>query len=277
MGAVVHGARALAARRSGSTSLVSNIDRLHDPRAVHARHALGHRPRRAARGIVRERALLHRACRIVGVAARVRGRVVRRRRAASRWHPRDPRWIAAVAAVDQPRDLDRAARRSSSGASASARGRSGARARARARRAHRARGGARQPARAAGADRAALPLQHARQRDEPHRPGSGDGEAHARELHPLPARLARRHAHAKPPRSAPRRELIAAYLDVLQVRMGARLRYSRRRRRPSSPSFALPPMLLQPVVENAIRHGLEPKVEGGEVAMRARARGRAAW
>ena len=26
----------------------------------------------------------------------------------------------------------------------------------------------------------------------------------------------------------------------------------------------LPPMLLQPVVENAIRHGLEPKVEGGE-------------
>ena len=33
--------------------------------------------------------------------------------------------------------------------------------------------------------------------------------------------------------------------------------------------FELPPMLLQPVVENAIRHGLEPKVEGGEVAVRA--------
>jgi LytS/YehU family sensor histidine kinase len=29
-------------------------------------------------------------------------------------------------------------------------------------------------------------------------------------------------------------------------------------------------MLLQPVVENAIRHGLEPKVEGGEVAISAR-------
>jgi sensor histidine kinase YesM len=29
-------------------------------------------------------------------------------------------------------------------------------------------------------------------------------------------------------------------------------------------------MLLQPVVENAIRHGLEPKVEGGEVRMTAR-------
>ena len=30
-------------------------------------------------------------------------------------------------------------------------------------------------------------------------------------------------------------------------------------------------MLLQPVVENAIRHGLEPKVEGGEIAVRAHA------
>ena len=64
------------------------------------------------------------------------------------------------------------------------------------------------------------------------------------------------------------RELIAAYLDVLQVRMGARLRY-----RVEVPqdlaSFALPPMLLQPVVENAIGHGLEPKIEGGEVHVRA--------
>jgi len=63
-------------------------------------------------------------------------------------------------------------------------------------------------------------------------------------------------------------ELIAAYLEVLRVRMGGRLRYS-----VDVPaelaSFALPPMLLQPLAENAIRHGLEPKVEGGEVAMRA--------
>lgn len=63
-------------------------------------------------------------------------------------------------------------------------------------------------------------------------------------------------------------ELIGAYLEVLQVRMGARLRY-----RIDVPAelagFALPPMLLQPIVENAIRHGIEPKVEGGEVAMRA--------
>jgi signal transduction histidine kinase len=64
-------------------------------------------------------------------------------------------------------------------------------------------------------------------------------------------------------------ELIGAYLDVLQVRMGARLRY-RIEIDPALGSFTLPPMLLQPVVENAIRHGLEPKVEGGEVVFRAR-------
>ncbi len=68
------------------------------------------------------------------------------------------------------------------------------------------------------------------------------------------------------------RELIGAYLDVLQVRMGGRLRY-----RVDVPeelaSFALPPMLLQPVVENAIGHGLEPKIEGGEVHVRARREG----
>jgi sensor histidine kinase YesM len=32
---------------------------------------------------------------------------------------------------------------------------------------------------------------------------------------------------------------------------------------------SFPPMLLQPLVENAIKHGLEPKVEGGEIVIRA--------
>jgi signal transduction histidine kinase len=62
--------------------------------------------------------------------------------------------------------------------------------------------------------------------------------------------------------------LLAAYLDVLTVRMGARLRY-----RIDVPAalrqVAIAPMLLQPVVENAISHGLEPKVEGGEVTISA--------
>ncbi|USX24124.1 histidine kinase [Oxalobacteraceae bacterium OTU3CINTB1] len=63
--------------------------------------------------------------------------------------------------------------------------------------------------------------------------------------------------------------LLAAYLDVLAVRMGERLRY-----RIDVPDdlrgFAIAPMLLQPVVENAITHGLEPKVEGGEIVIGAR-------
>ncbi len=67
-------------------------------------------------------------------------------------------------------------------------------------------------------------------------------------------------------------ELIAAYLDVLQVRMGARLRYTVDVP-PELRGWSLAPMLLQPAVENAIRHGLEPKVEGGEIAVRARREG----
>jgi sensor histidine kinase YesM len=67
-------------------------------------------------------------------------------------------------------------------------------------------------------------------------------------------------------------ELIAAYLDVLQVRMGARLAY-RIDIPPDLAGFVIAPMLLQPVVENAIRHGLEPKVEGGQVEFAARREG----
>ena len=64
-------------------------------------------------------------------------------------------------------------------------------------------------------------------------------------------------------------ELMAAYLDVLQIRMGERLRYEIDIP-PGLHAFSLPPMLLQPVVENAIRHGLEPKMDGGVVKVRAR-------
>jgi sensor histidine kinase YesM len=66
--------------------------------------------------------------------------------------------------------------------------------------------------------------------------------------------------------------LIGAYLEVLQVRMGRRLEW-----RVDVPAelagYALPPMLLQPVVENAIVHGLEPKVAGGSVSLSARREG----
>ena len=63
-------------------------------------------------------------------------------------------------------------------------------------------------------------------------------------------------------------DLVAAYLDVLAVRMGPRLRY-RYEIEAGCREIVIAPMLLQPVVENAVAHGLEPKVEGGEITLRA--------
>lgn len=59
-----------------------------------------------------------------------------------------------------------------------------------------------------------------------------------------------------------------AYLGLMGVRMGARLAY-RIELPPSLRSARLPTMLLQPLVENAIVHGLEPKVDGGEIVIAA--------
>ena len=63
--------------------------------------------------------------------------------------------------------------------------------------------------------------------------------------------------------------LLTAYLDVLKIRMGERLTYAFEID-PGLLAAAFPPMLLQPLVENAIRHGLEPKVQGGRVTVSAR-------
>jgi sensor histidine kinase YesM len=64
--------------------------------------------------------------------------------------------------------------------------------------------------------------------------------------------------------------LIAAYLDILQIRMGPRLRYSVDIP-PALADLKVPPLSIQPLVENAIRHGLEPKLAGGTVSIVARA------
>lgn len=63
-------------------------------------------------------------------------------------------------------------------------------------------------------------------------------------------------------------ELMDAYLGLMQVRMGARLHYTLDLPTPLANAM-VPPMLLQPLVENAIKHGLEPKIDGGEVIVRA--------
>jgi len=64
-------------------------------------------------------------------------------------------------------------------------------------------------------------------------------------------------------------ELMQAYLELMSVRMGARLAY-KLLLPPELSQANVPPMLLQPLVENAIKHGLEAKIEGGRIDVEAR-------
>jgi hypothetical protein len=61
--------------------------------------------------------------------------------------------------------------------------------------------------------------------------------------------------------------IIKTYLNIQKVRMGERLHFiielpDALREHP------FPPMLLQPLVENAVKHGLEPAIEGGKITIR---------
>jgi signal transduction histidine kinase len=63
---------------------------------------------------------------------------------------------------------------------------------------------------------------------------------------------------------------LRAYLDIMALRMGPRLSF--RLELPAAlEAITVPPMLLQPLVENAIKHGLEPKVGPGSIEVVARA------
>ena len=65
---------------------------------------------------------------------------------------------------------------------------------------------------------------------------------------------------------------LADYLALMAVRMGPRLAFSL-----DLPdglrAVPVPPLLLQPLVENSIRHGLEPKLAGGSISVQARQAG----
>ncbi len=58
------------------------------------------------------------------------------------------------------------------------------------------------------------------------------------------------------------------YLALEQLRMGSRLRVIREVQSEAL-RCVLPPLTLQPLVENAIRHGIAPKATGGTLCMRA--------
>ncbi|WP_235893672.1 histidine kinase [Cognatilysobacter lacus] len=64
-------------------------------------------------------------------------------------------------------------------------------------------------------------------------------------------------------------ERALAYLEIMKIRMGSRLGVQ-----VDVPEtlrhVAMPPMMLQTLVENAVKHGLEPRTGGGTVWIRAR-------
>ncbi len=68
-------------------------------------------------------------------------------------------------------------------------------------------------------------------------------------------------------------DLVGAYLNLLKMRMGDRLRF-RIEVADEVRALRLPPLLLQPLVENAVHHGLEAQVDGGTVCVSARLEGR---
>lgn len=66
-------------------------------------------------------------------------------------------------------------------------------------------------------------------------------------------------------------ERLDDYLALMAVRMGPRLAVALDLP-PALRELPVPPLLLQPLVENSIQHGLEPRLEGGRVEVCARQR-----
>ena len=62
--------------------------------------------------------------------------------------------------------------------------------------------------------------------------------------------------------------LIRAYLQLLKLRIEDRLEFDIKVA-PNLESAMFPPMVLQSLVENAIKHGIEPKPEGGRITVQA--------
>jgi hypothetical protein len=61
-------------------------------------------------------------------------------------------------------------------------------------------------------------------------------------------------------------ELARTYLDVEQIRFGARLRVAARMDAACA-ECQVPPLVLQPLIENAVRHGIATLIDGGEIRL----------
>lgn len=65
-------------------------------------------------------------------------------------------------------------------------------------------------------------------------------------------------------------EFVDNYLDIEVVRFGRDKLRVVKELDPASMDVVVPSMLLQPLIENSIKHGLAPKVEGGSIYLRSR-------
>lgn len=65
---------------------------------------------------------------------------------------------------------------------------------------------------------------------------------------------------------------LSDYLSLMAIRMGPRMAFELDLP-PALATASVPRFILQPLVENAIRHGLEPQVSGGRIEVQARAEG----
>ena len=65
-------------------------------------------------------------------------------------------------------------------------------------------------------------------------------------------------------------EFVDDYLDIEVVRFGRDKLRVYKHLNPDTLDVVIPAMLLQPLVENSIKHGLAPKVDGGSITVRSR-------
>ncbi|HKW18316.1 MAG TPA: histidine kinase [Terriglobales bacterium] len=65
-------------------------------------------------------------------------------------------------------------------------------------------------------------------------------------------------------------EFIDNYLDIEVVRFGSEKLHVVKELDPASLDVVVPSMLLQPLIENSIKHGLAPKIDGGSIFLRSR-------
>ncbi len=68
-------------------------------------------------------------------------------------------------------------------------------------------------------------------------------------------------------------EFVRKYLSLEQERFGDRLRFNIEVEEEEILQDMMPPILIQPIVENAVKHGISPLIEGGDVVVTVKKKG----